>query len=346
MTRAGEQCSGMVDVTACPDPVAAVLTAHRHGSRLLLRTSGTTSAARVVVRGTDSWFDSFDAVSELFDADAAARVWLPGPLSATMNLFAAVHAAHVGATSECGPDDATHVHLTPAVLRRLLAQEPATLTGMRVIVAGDALPARLYEQAARHAAMVRHYYGAAEFSLVASGTHAGELRAFPDVQVAERDGELWVRSPYVCDGYRGDDGVVRDAAPLRRGGDGWATVGDRGELCDGRVVVTGRGDDTVITAGATVPVAEVEPVLRAAANGEVWVLGIWHAQLGQVLTAVLSDAADHDAVRAHARRKLPATHRPRRWFLLECPVPTTAAGKVDPEALRDLVAAGAHVRRL
>lgn len=346
MTRVSEQCSGMVDVAACPDPVAAVLAAYRHGSRLLLRTSGTTSAARVVVRSTESWFDSFDAVSELFDADAAARVWLPGPLSATMNLFAAVHAAHVGATSACGPAAATHVHLTPAVLRRLLAQEPATLTGMRVIVAGDALPARLYEQATQHAAMVRHYYGAAEFSLVACGPHAGELRTFPGVDVAEWDGELWVRSPYVCDGYLGDDEIVRDAAPLRRACGGWATVGDRGELSDGRVVVAGRGGDTVLTGGATVPVAEVEPVLRAAADGEVWVVGLPHAHLGQVLTAVLSDAADHETVRAHARRKLPATHRPRRWFLLECPAPTTAAGKVDPEALRDLVAAGTHVRRL
>lgn len=336
----------MVDVAACRDPVAAVLTAHRQGDRLLLRTSGTTSAARVVVRSTDSWFDSFDAVGELFEADSGARVWLPGPLSATMNLFAAVHTAHVGASLAGGPDEATHAHLTPAVLRRLLAQQPDTLTGMRVIVAGDALPARLYEQAARHAARVRNYYGATEFSLVASGPHVAELRAFPGVEVAERGGELWVRSPYVCDGYLGDDGAVRDAAPLRRGDGGWATVGDRGELSDGRVVVTGRGGAAVTTGGATVPVAEVEPVLRAAADGDVWVVGIPHAQLGQVLTALLSDAADHEAARGYARRMLPATHQPRRWFMLECPVPTTAAGKVDPAGLRDLVLAGTHVRRL
>lgn len=346
MTAVSEPRSSRVDVATCRDPVAAVLEAHRDGGRLLLRTSGTTSAARVVVRSTGSWFDSFDAVSALFDVDAAARVWLPGPLSATMNLFAAVHAAHVGASSARDPADATHVHLTPAMLRRLLAQEPATLTGMRVIVAGDALPARLYEQASQHAALVRHYYGAAEFSLVASGPHAEALSAVPGVEVTERNGELWVRSPYICDGYLGGDGVVRDAVPLRRGNDGWATVGDRGECSDGRVVVTGRGGNTVITAGATVPIAEVEPVLRTAAGGALWVVGIPHADLGQVLTAVLSDAADLEVVRAYARRMLPATHRPRRWFQLDCPVPTTAAGKVDPETLRELVSAGIHVRRL
>ena len=51
-----------------------------------------------------SWFDSFDTVSGLLALDAASRVWVPGPLSSTMNLFAAVHAAAVGA--RLAPDPA------------------------------------------------------------------------------------------------------------------------------------------------------------------------------------------------------------------------------------------------
>ncbi|WP_176440007.1 AMP-binding protein [Haloechinothrix alba] len=335
-----------VDVGACRDPVAAVLAAHHEGRRLLLRTSGTSSSARVVVRSTDSWFDSFELVTALFDLDAGGRVWLPGPLSATMNLFAAVHAASVGASLVRASTEATHVHLTAAMLRRILAQEPTTLAGLRVVVAGEALPAGLHDQAERHAAAVGHYYGAAELSLVAAGPHSDELRAVPGVQVAERSGQLWVRSPYVCDGYLGEDGCVRDAPPLRRDAAGWTTVGDRGAYVGERVVVTGRGGDAVTTAGATVPLAEVEPVLRAVAGGQLWVVGLPHAYLGQVLTAVLSDPADHEVARAHARRVLPATHRPRRWYHLDGPVPTTEAGKVDPLALTRLVSAGTHVRRL
>ena len=71
---------------------------------------------------------------------------------------------------------------------------------------------------------MHHYYGAAELSFVAWGAHADDLRPFPGVEVSVREGEVWVRSPYLCTGYDGPPG------PLRRDGDGFATVGDRGSM--------------------------------------------------------------------------------------------------------------------
>ena len=43
---------------------------------------------------------------------------MPGPLAATMNLFAAVHATVAGATLVDALADATHAHLTPGDLAR------------------------------------------------------------------------------------------------------------------------------------------------------------------------------------------------------------------------------------
>lgn len=93
---------------------------------------------------------------------------------------------------------------------------------------------------------------------------------------------------------------------------------------------------TVTTGGATVPLAAVEPVLRAAATGEVVVVGLPHEELGAVLAAVLTSPADHGPVLAEARRVLEGAHRPRVWFHV-ADLPLTAAGKVDREALVSLV---------
>src|SRR3954464_10904910 len=140
--------SGARHVAAAADPVAAVLEAHDRGELIALRTSGTTSEPRAVVRTTSSWFDSFAHATQLAGVHRRARVWLPGPLSATMNLFAAVHARYTGATVVDAPDDATHAHLTPGSLQAAL-QQRADLTAGHVVVAGVRLSPRWCGRASR-----------------------------------------------------------------------------------------------------------------------------------------------------------------------------------------------------
>lgn len=313
-------------MSAAADPVAAVRDAHRSDDLVSLRTSGTSGQARSVVRTTHSWFVSFGHVTCLLEMDPSSRVWVPGPLSATMNLFAAVHAADLGAEVVASPTGATHAVLTPAVLSRAVAHG-TDLGGTHVLVAGDRLGVSLRDEAlAQGAARVSHYYGAAELSFVAWGSHADDLRPFPGVEVECRDGVVWVRSPYVCLRYDGPDG------PLTRGADGFATVGDRGRLEDGRLCVLGRGDDAVVTAGATVLVADVESSLEAATGHRVAVVGLPHPDLGEVLCGVVTDAAAVPALRVAARDLLDPAQRPRRWFDLP-ELPLTTAGKLDRAGL-------------
>ena len=318
-------------LTADTDPVTAFLAAHARGGSVAVATSGTSGAARWVVRSTASWVSSFPAVSALAGLDATSRMWIPGPLSSTMNLFAAVQVRYLGATRAEGPDDATHAQLTPAVLDALL-RDGVALDRLTLVVAGDRLPVALHDRARRSGCVVHHYYGAAELSFVAWGRHAEDLHPFPGVRVADRDGEIWVRSPYLCQGYDGSTG------PLRVGPDGFASVGDRGRLHRGRLVVHGR-PDAVQVGGDTVEPHAVEALLQACAHGTVVVVPLPHGDLGHLLTVVLCSAADHPAVRQRARSALQGAHRPRRWFHLEV-MPTTTAGKVDRTALADLVARG------
>jgi acyl-CoA synthetase (AMP-forming)/AMP-acid ligase II len=288
-----------------------------------------------VLRTAASWAESFPAVTELTGLDEGSRVWVPGPVTSTMNLFAVVHAHHTGATLVDDILEATHAVLTPTALSRLVASGP--VPPMTVVVAGDRLGPALHDRCVDAGLTVHHYYGAAELSFVAWGSHADDLRPFPGVEVLGEDGVLWVRSPFVCEGY---DGA---AGPLERRPDGFSTVGDLGEVRDGHVVVHGR-PEAVTTGSATVLVADVEAALAGVGGGDVVVLGIPHADLGSVLAAVLTDPADLAAVRDRAREVLTTAARPRVW--LSCPEPPqTAAGKLDREALRR-AATGGELARL
>ncbi|HKX66277.1 MAG TPA: long-chain fatty acid--CoA ligase [Intrasporangium sp.] len=311
------------------DPVAAVLSAHRSGARLALSTSGTTGATpRRVVRTTQSWWDSFPAYSELTGVAVGARVWAPGPLGSTMNLFAAVHAAWAGADVIDDPAQADHACLTPFELERRGDELPR---GTRVVVAGAHLPDRLAAAAQQRGLRITHYYGAAELSFVAAASSDGDgvLRPFRAVDIQIRDepapGTIWARSPWLCDGYAGPPGSL-----LRAAG-GWATVGDIGSFESGVLVVRGR-PDAIVTAGATVLIADVEAVLAPAARGGVAVHAVPHPTMGALVAATLTLAADRETLERLARDRLPVTHRPRVWRVVP-QLPLTDGGKVDRAAL-------------
>ena len=323
----------LVDVLATPDPLTALAAADPE-DLLAFRTAGTAGQARTVLRTSRSWTASYPHVSDLLGMTSASRVWVPGPLSASMNLFAAAHAAWAGAELVTGPSNATHAHLTPWLLRRQLAEDPAVLSGLHLVVAGDRLSSTLRDTAVSLSARVSHYYGAAELSFVAWGEHAESLRPFPGVEVTARDGELWVRSPYVCEGYAEAQHV------LRRDPDGWLTIGDRGEVQPedegGRVTVFGRSGG-VTTAGATVLEADIEHALRLEASGDVAVVGVPHPDLGQVVAAVVTHPDDVARLQEVSRRVLAPQQRPRRWFHLTS-LPLTGNGKVDKAAIVRAVA--------
>lgn len=338
MSRRARPAEAVCDVLAAADPVSAFFGAHDRRALVALRTSGTSAAPRWLLRTTTSWVSSFPHVTSLLAIGPGSRVWVPGPVASTMNLFALVHARSVGARVVTEPDEATHAHLTPSALTRTL-DDGTDLGGVHVVAAGDRLRPSLHDRATAAGIRVSHYYGAAELSFVAWGTHEQNLRPFPEVEVAARTGVLWVRSPFLCAGYDGFPGA------LHRAPDGFATVGDYGWFANGHLVVTGRGTESVNTGGVIVRVADVEHVLRPVVEGEVLVLGVPHRGLGQVVAAVLSNASSLPRARALARSSLAPTQRPRLWFQIAEP-PLTEAGKVDRVALTRLVASGRGVRRL
>lgn len=308
------------------DPVTAFWRAHREGRDVALATSGTSSgASREIVRSTASWVDSFDACADRLELGGSGRFWIPGPLSATMNLFAACLARHVGATWSTERDGCTHAQLTPAQLRTLLDAEPAP--GLRVLVAGDGLPPALRQRAEAAGVRVDHYYGAAELSLVAWGHDAEDLHLFDRVTAELRDGVLWVRSPWLS----------------RIGTDdrGFATVGDLARLDGDRLRVLGR-PGAATTAGATVELAPIEARLQDHGRGRIIVVAVPDARVGEVVCCV-TNPTDHRSVRQWARHNLAGARRPRRWVIRDR-LPLTPSGKVDRRQVVDDILAADRLR--
>ncbi|WP_194793148.1 AMP-binding enzyme [Raineyella fluvialis] len=309
------------------DPVAAFWQAHREGADIALATSGTTSGTpRTIVRTTASWVDSFPACAQRLQLQTSSRFWIPGPLAATMNLFAACLATSVGAAWSTEPAGCTHAQLTPTQLRRLL--EDAPTPGLHVLVAGDALEPSLRRLAEGAGLLIDHYYGAAELSLIAWGHDAGDLRLFDEVSAEAREGTLWVRSPWLSR-------LVTDDR-------GFATVGDLVRLDGDHVEVLGR-PGSATTAGATVELAPIEAELQGHSRGRLVVVAVPDGRVGQVICCATT-AQDRASVRQWARTHLTGARRPRRWIVREH-LPITPTGKIDRTRLADEIVAGDRRRQ-
>jgi len=310
------------------------------GDLLRVPTSGTTGGTpRVVLRTVRSWTDSFAPFSDATGITPDDVVVAAGPPT-SLFVYARAHAAALGARTLAEPRwhpgllvGATVAHLTPTMLGDALADEVRTgwEGSLRLaVVAGAALSPVLREQAREHGLDVVEYYGAAELSFVALGR--GLLMPFAEVEVETRDEVLWVRSPWTALGYA-DGG----AGPLRVTGD-WCTVGDRGALVDGSVVVHGR-EGLVTSGGVSVSAADVEAVLRNAPGiVDCTVLGLPHDRLGEVLAAVVVGGS-REEVAAYCRAALPREQRPVRWYATDR-ITSTAAGKPDLAELRRAILAG------
>lgn len=265
-------------------------------------TSGTTAVPKAFSRSRRSWQRSFDSSVEFFALQPGDKTLAPGPLAASLNLYALAECLYAGsefhtleqfdvgdAHTAVSHDGITRLILVPTMLRLLSERGLAggvDASGLRsIICAGSKLDARTLEAARRWApnATIFEYYGAAELSFVAGaglrpgvapaaagtegGTGVGE--PFPGVELKILDD---AGAP-VPEGVDGNvcvrSGMVSDGYLWGDDGaalqcfDGWYTVGDRGYLSEGTLHLLGRRSDMIVTSGTNVYPHEVELALAS-----------------------------------------------------------------------------------
>ncbi len=253
-------------------------------------------------------------------------------------------------------DDGCQVMVAvPTMLRRIMSLPPDVRSRYRtpalraVTVSGSPLPPALAgEFMDVFGDVLSTLYGSTEAGYVAVAGPA-DLRAAPGtagrplplvgVQVLGSDGTplppgrtgmIWVSG--------------RDASPAA-GPPGAVRTGDLGWLDDaGRLFVTGRADDMIISGGENIYPAEVEAVLEQHPGvREAAVTGHPDAAFGQVVVAHVEPerpgAVTAAALRAWCRQRLAPFQVPKE-FIFHGELPRNASGKVVKSALAGAGPAG------
>jgi O-succinylbenzoic acid--CoA ligase len=241
---------------------------------------------------------------------------------------------------------ATLLSLVPTMLARILEEDPHYRFPAHVravLVGGDATSPALLAAAEARAVPALTTYGMTEAcSQIATLTPgerpsgAGVGRPLPGTEVRIDGGLIQVRGPTLFTRY-----LPLGRFPSPFAADGWFVTGDVGRLDEqGRLHVTGRSSDLIITGGENVDPREVEAALEACRGvRNAFVFPLPNDRWGQVVVAALVlDAAAHPdpragvaAVSSEVRARLAQHKWPRRIAACEAFV-LNATGKLDRRA--------------
>ncbi|MCU1437580.1 MAG: o-succinylbenzoate--CoA ligase [Naasia sp.] len=233
-----------------------------------------------------------------------------------------------------------YTSLVPAQLASALADPEgrralARLDG--ILVGGQRLPDAVRNEAIAAGARVVRTYGSTE----TSGGCVYDGMPLTGVDVRIVDGEVQLAGPMLAEEYLGDPPRTERAFPVERG-QRWYRTGDAGSIDDGRLRVTGRIDDVLISGGEKVSLARVESIVRELPGcADAVVVAADSARWGQVPVVVWAGrtgaAPALEALRAAVGDRLGAAARPDRIVRVDG-LPLLSSGKPDRRALAAAVA--------
>ena len=338
----------------------------------MLYTSGTTGKPKGAMLTTENLASNARALTDIWGFASDDVLVHALPIFHVHGLFVALHCALLSgcevrflARFDAGIvrgalHGATVMMGVPTFYSRLLADPDFTsddCVSMRLFISGSAPLTEAVHQAfaGRTGHRILERYGMTETGMITSNPLHGERIAgtvgypLPDVRIRVADehgapcapgevGVVEVAGPNVFAGYRGMPD--KTAASFRD--DGYFITGDLGSISDdGRLTLSGRGTDLIISGGLNVYPKEIEMVLDELDGvEESAVIGVLHPDLGDAVVAVLvADASfDVEAVAAALDGRLARFKHPKHVAIVD-ELPRNAMGKVEKAALRRTYAA-------
>ena len=148
----------------------------------------------------------------------------------------------------------------------------------------------------------------------------------------EETGVIQIKGPSVFSGYW----EMPEKTAEEFTADGWFKTGDVGRQDpDGRVWISGRAKDLIISGGYNVYPKEIELILDELSGvTESAVVGVPHPDFGEGVVAVVIGTGDEAALIAECRRQLAPYKSPKRVIFVDA-LPRNAMGKVQKNLLRD-----------
>jgi long-chain acyl-CoA synthetase len=280
-------------------------------------TSGSSGRPKVVRRTQASWIESFEINRPSLNLCAQDCAVVFSSVHNSLALYGVLEAAHVGAVvmslrgvrpdkqlNEIDRAGGSILYITPTQLGLMCVaflDHSPVLSVRHILVGGGQLSQGVRDKAAEvfPNSTLTHFYGAAETSFIAwsdATTPPGSVgRAYPNVVISIRDpagnetpkdGEIWVKSPYLFEGYAsGESGDTQ-------WDDGFLSIGEFGRLdMDGNLFVAGRKSRMVTIADHNVFPEEIEAFLAARVDADhVAVVPRPDAKRGNQLVAVIAGA--------------------------------------------------------
>lgn len=346
VARAGAMAPMRTSIARAADDLAAII-----------YTSGTTGRSKGAMLSHGNLLENARALHRLWGFTFDDVLLHALPIFHVHGLFVALHCALLSGAPMlwlAKYDDAEVMAMlpratvmmgVPTFYTRLLANPDFTresAANMRLFISGSAplLEATFREFEARTGMRILERYGMSEAVIITSNPLDGERIAgsvgFPlpgvELRIAGGDiGVIQIRGPSVFGGYwRMPEKTAEEFTA-----DGWFITGDVGRQdTDGRVWISGRAKDLIISGGYNVYPKEVELVLDELPGViESAVVGVPHPDFGEAVVAVVMSDADETALIAAARERLAPYKIPKRLVRLDA-LPRNAMGKVQKNVLR------------
>ena len=353
-----QDAAALVAKAASAEPLATPVA--RTGADLasIIYTSGTTGRSKGAMLSHAALADNALALHRIWGFTAQDVLLHALPIFHVHGLFVAMHCAFLSgapmiwlsrfneAEVLASLARATVMMGVPTFYVRLLANPDFTrarTAHMRLFISGSAplLPTTFAEFEDRTGQRILERYGMSEAVIITSNPLEGERIAgsvgypLPGVDLRIAGGEtgvIQIQGPSVFSGYWRNPDKTREEFTA----DGYFITGDVGRQdADGRVWISGRAKDLIISGGYNVYPKEIELVLDALEGVvESAVIGAPHPDFGEAVVAVVMGQGDEAALIAAARQHLAGFKVPKRVvFVAE--LPRNAMGKVRKNLLRD-----------
>jgi len=340
------------------DPLLTAVERASSDLAALIYTSGTTGRSKGAMLTHGNLISNAETLFEIWGFSSGDILLHALPIFHVHGLFIALHTALLGGCSMiwlskftdkeviASLADATVMMGVPTFYTRLLAN-PAftreTASRVRLFISGSAplLATTFAAFEERTGQRILERYGMSEAAIITSNPLNGERMAgsvgypLPGVELriegGKETGGIQIRGPSVFSGYWRMAEKTQEAFL-----EGWFVTGDVGRQdADGRVWISGRAKDLIISGGFNVYPKEIELVLDDLDGVvESAVIGVPHPDFGEGVVAVVMGVGDEAWVIAEARRRLAAFKAPKRVVFVP-DLPRNAMGKVLKASLRD-----------
>ena len=297
----------------------------QHEIALVVATSGSTGRVKEVALSAQAISASARASNAFLEA-GQGDTWsllLPTDHIAGINVIA--RAINLRSSILTLNDRADFTAIVPTQLHRALNGNEDLFRHLRgakaVLVGGGPLNPELRREAEAAGITIVTTYGMSE----SCGGCVYNGRPLDGVQVSSIDGRIAIRGDVLASGY------LNSEAPFLT--DGWFITSDLGEVTEGKVTITGRADDVIISGGEKISLSAITDFLNQKfPTEEIIALAFDSSEWGDALAIASTTEIDQAAIRALLIGEF-GPHLSPKAFAVTSYIPKTTLGKPDRRKL-------------